>query len=36
VLHGLVRRTLVRGQTVFLDGRLVSSPIGQLVKPETA
>jgi len=31
--HGLVRRTLVRGSTVFLDGKIVSKPIGQLVKP---
>jgi allantoinase len=31
--HGLVRRTIVRGTTVFLDGKIVSKPIGRLVKP---
>jgi allantoinase len=31
--HGLVRRTIVRGTTVFLDGKIVSKPTGQLVKP---
>jgi allantoinase len=28
-----VRRTLVRGHTVFLDGKIVSTPVGKLVKP---
>jgi allantoinase len=28
-LHGRVVRTLVRGTTVFLDGRVVSAPIGR-------
>jgi len=31
--HGLVRRTLVRGSTVFLDGKIVSEPLGRLVRP---
>jgi len=31
--HGLVRRTIVRGTTVSLDGKIVSKPIGRLVKP---
>jgi allantoinase len=31
--RGAIRRTLVRGVTVFSDGRIVSTPIGQLVKP---
>ncbi|HYO09067.1 MAG TPA: allantoinase AllB [Tepidisphaeraceae bacterium] len=32
--RGVVRRTMVRGQTVCLDGRIVSpEPVGQLVKP---
>ncbi len=34
--RGLVKRTIVRGQTVFVDGRIVSEPIGQLVKPGAA
>jgi allantoinase len=34
--RGIVKRTIVRGQTVFIDGRIVSRPIGQLVKPEAA
>jgi allantoinase len=32
-LRGLVVRTLVRGTTVFLDGRVVSPPIGRLLTP---
>jgi allantoinase len=31
--HGNVVRTLVRGITVFRDGRIVSEPVGQLMKP---
>ncbi|GCE09682.1 allantoinase [Dictyobacter aurantiacus] len=31
--RGRIVRTLVRGQTIFLDGKIVSPPIGQLVKP---
>lgn len=34
--RGLVKRTLVRGQTVFLDGRIVSRPIGRFIKPGAA
>jgi allantoinase len=33
-LHGRVCRTIVRGTTVFLDGQIVSSVGGELVKPE--
>ena len=33
--RGHVRRTLLRGQTTFADGRIVGRPIGQLVKPAT-
>jgi allantoinase len=32
-LRGRVVRTLVRGTTVFLDGQVVSGPIGQLLTP---
>jgi len=32
-LHGRVVRTLVRGQTVFLDGDIVAAPIGRLLTP---
>jgi len=32
-LRGRVARTMVRGQTVWRDGRIVSDPIGQLVTP---
>ena len=32
-LRGRVRRTLVRGQTVWADGRVVGPAIGQLVRP---
>jgi len=33
ILDGRIARTMVRGKTVFLDGRVVSGPVGQLVKP---
>ncbi|MCS7034173.1 MAG: allantoinase AllB [Phycisphaerae bacterium] len=33
--RGRIRRTLVRGQTVFVDGRIVGPPRGTLVRPET-
>ena len=33
VLTGKVDRTILRGQTVFKDGKIVSRPIGRLVKP---
>lgn len=32
-LRGRVMRTLVRGQTVFREGKIVSRPIGRLLKP---
>jgi allantoinase len=32
-LRGVVRRTLVRGQTVLLDGKIVAKPQGRLVQP---
>jgi allantoinase len=32
-MRGRIVRTLVRGTTVFLGGRVVSEPIGQLLKP---
>ena len=31
--HGNVVRTVVRGSTVFLDGRIASEPVGQFIKP---
>lgn len=33
-LRGSVRRTLVRGQTVFQDGKIVAKPGGRLVRPD--
>jgi allantoinase len=35
-LRGRVGRTLVRGRTVFLEGRIVSPPGGRLIKPRAA
>ncbi len=32
--RGRVRRTVVRGTTVFLDGAIVAKPLGKLVRPE--
>lgn len=32
--RGLVRRTIARGRTVFLDGRIVGNHRGRLVKPQ--
>ena len=32
--QGKVIRTVVRGTTVFRDGKVVSEPVGKLVKPE--
>jgi len=32
-LHTMVRRTFLRGQTVFLDGKIVAKSSGNLVKP---
>ena len=34
-LTGRVVRTILRGNTVFLEGRIVSPPRGRLVKPQT-
>ena len=34
--HGRVKRTIVRGTTVFSDGQIVSKPVGQLVRPGAA
>ncbi len=31
--RGVVRRTILRGTTIFRDGRIVSKPIGRLVRP---
>jgi allantoinase len=33
MFNGVVRRTISRGQTIFLDGKIVGRPMGQLVKP---
>ncbi len=35
-LRGRVARTLVRGVTVYRDGKIVSEPIGRLLTPTTA
>jgi allantoinase len=34
--RGLVRRTVVRGETVFVDGKIVGDLKGRLIKPEHA
>jgi allantoinase len=34
-LTGRVVQTILRGQTVFHDGQIVSPPAGRLVKPQT-
>jgi allantoinase len=31
--HGRVRRTILRGQTTFADGKIVGAPTGRLLKP---
>jgi allantoinase len=33
-LRGRIVRTMIRGITVFLNGKHVSEPVGQLLKPE--
>jgi allantoinase len=33
MLRGRIVRTLVRGNTIFLEGKVVSGPIGQFLKP---
>ena len=32
--HGVIRRTLRRGETIFADGRITSRSAGRLVRPE--
>jgi hypothetical protein len=32
--QGKVVRTLVRGMTVFREGKIVSEPVGRLIKPD--
>ncbi len=32
-LRGRIKRTLVRGTTVFLDGKIVTKPVGRLLTP---
>lgn len=34
--RGIVRRTVVRGETVFADGKIVGAPKGRMVRPENA
>jgi allantoinase len=31
--RGVIRRTMLRGNTIYLNGKVVSSPIGKLVRP---
>ena len=33
-LHGRIVRTILRGTTVFLDGKIVAAPSGRLLRPE--
>ncbi len=35
-LRGTVRRTLVRGRTVFLDGAVIGEPVGRFLRPTLA
>jgi len=35
-LHGRIERTLVRGRTVWQDGKVVGKPNGRLVTPASA
>jgi allantoinase len=32
-LHGRIVRTMVRGTTLYREGKIVSEPVGRLVKP---
>jgi allantoinase len=32
-LRGRVKQTLLRGRTLFKDGKIIAKPLGQLVKP---
>jgi allantoinase len=34
-LRGRVKQTLLRGRTIFRDGKITAKPLGQLVKPES-
>ena len=34
-LRGTVRRTLLRGRTIFRDGGIVGDPSGRFVRPQT-
>jgi allantoinase len=34
-MHGRIVRTIVRGTTVWLDGKIVSEPIGKLLTPQS-
>jgi allantoinase len=34
--RGLVRRTVLRGKTIFLDGKIVGTPKGKFIAPEYA
>jgi allantoinase len=32
-IHGMIQRTILRGRTIFLDGRIVGEPSGAFVRP---
>ena len=34
MLHGRIVRTLLRGTTIFLDGKIVAAPSGRLLRPQ--
>ena len=34
MLRGRIMRTMVRGRTIFLDGKIVSAPFSRLLKPQ--
>jgi allantoinase len=31
--HGLIKQTILRGTTIFADGKIIAPPAGRLVKP---
>jgi allantoinase len=35
-LKGTVRRSMLRGRTIFLDGRIVGAPAGRFLRPDVA
>jgi allantoinase len=35
-IQGMIQRTILRGRTIFLDGKIVGSPGGRFVRPERA